>query len=137
MKKLVTITMIIFFCVILGAAQAPAVTAKKEIKQVSQSDFSHYLDNIEMVAVPGGCFQMGSDTGSSDEKPVHEVCVSNYQIGKYEVTQGLWQAVMKNNPSHFQKGPDHPVEKHTRNWSTGIPDHSPGSLNLSPPGYGH
>ncbi len=112
MKKLVTMTMIVCFCSIISASLASAETAKEQTRQSSQTDFSLYLDNIEMVSVPGGCFQMGSnaDPGRSDEKPVHEVCVSDYQIGKYEVTQGLWQAVMKNNPSHFQKGPDHPVE---------------------------
>ena len=43
-----------------------------------------------MVFVKGGCFQMG-DTfgdGDSDEKPVHEVCVDDFYIGKYEVTVG-------------------------------------------------
>ncbi len=67
--------------------------------------------SIEMVRVPGGCFQMG-DTfgdGGSDEKPVHEVCVSAFQIGKYEVTQSQWVAVMGSNPSKFT-GDKRPVE---------------------------
>lgn len=67
---------------------------------------------IEMVLVKGGCFQMG-DTfgdGATDEKPVHEVCVDDFYIGKYEVTQAQWQAVMGNNPSHFKKGGEYPVE---------------------------
>ena len=34
------------------------------------------LTGMEFVFVPGGCFSMGSDKGNSDEKPVHEVCVS-------------------------------------------------------------
>ena len=53
---------------------------------------------------------MGFNNGSPDEKPVHEVCLDNYKIGKYEVTQALWQAVMGTNPSHFQESPSHPVE---------------------------
>lgn len=58
--------------------------------------YSSYLDNIEMVPIPAGCFQMGDilGKGNAEEQPVHEVCVNNFQIGKYEVTQGLWQAVM-------------------------------------------
>jgi len=68
---------------------------------------------IEMVLVKGGCFQMG-DTfgdGGSDEKPVHEVCIKDFYIGKYEVTQGQWQAVMGNNPSYFKGcGYNCPVE---------------------------
>jgi len=68
---------------------------------------------IEMVAVKGGTFTMGatSEQGSdadSDEKP-HSVTLSDYYIGKFEVTQELWQAVMGNNPSYF-KGSKNPVE---------------------------
>ena len=42
---------------------------------------------IDMVYVEGGTFQMGSNSGDSDEKPVHSVTVSSFYIGKYEVTQ--------------------------------------------------
>ena len=70
--------------------------------------------NIEMVFVKGGTFKMGCtlEQGNDcfpDEKPVHEVTVSDFYIGKYEVTQDLWTAVMGNNPSHF-KGAKRPVE---------------------------
>jgi len=65
--------------------------------------------NLEMVAVKGGTFQMGSYDGGDDEKPVHSVTLSDYYIGKYEVTQKQWKAIMGNNPSHF-KGDDLPVE---------------------------
>jgi formylglycine-generating enzyme required for sulfatase activity len=71
--------------------------------------------NIEMVRVPGGCFQMG-DTfgdGNSDEKPVHEVCVSDFYIGKYLVTQAQWVTVMGENPSKFT-GDRRPVD--TVSW---------------------
>ena len=70
--------------------------------------------SFEMVRVEGGTFRMGatSEQGSdahSDEKPVHSVTLSSYYIGKTEVTQALWQAVMGSNPS-FYKGADRPVE---------------------------
>lgn len=69
--------------------------------------------DIEMVYVKGGCFQMG-DTfghGGPDEKPVHQVCVDDFYIGKYLVTQGQWQAVMGSNPSNFPDcGQNCPVE---------------------------
>jgi len=56
-----------------------------------------------MVAVKGGCFRMGNsfDDGNEDEKPVHKVCVSDFNISRFEVTQDQWLAVMGNNPSHF------------------------------------
>lgn len=67
--------------------------------------------DIEMVRVPEGCFPMGDNfgDGSDDEKPVHEVCVSGFSIGKYEVTQVQWMAVMGSNPSYFS-GDRRPVD---------------------------
>lgn len=64
-----------------------------------------------MVYVEGGTFQMGDtrNEGSSDEKPVHNVTVSSFYIGKYEVTQKEWVEIMGSNPSYF-KGDDLPVE---------------------------
>ncbi len=59
--------------------------------------------NIDMVWVKPGCFQMGSNSVSGDEKPVHQVCLSKgYYMGKYDVTQAQWQSVMGNNPSNFK-----------------------------------
>lgn len=69
--------------------------------------------DIEMIAVKGGCFLMGDTfgSGSSDEQPVHEACLDDYSIGKFEVTQEQWQTVMGNNPSFFTAcGPNCPVE---------------------------
>ena len=70
--------------------------------------------SFEMVRVEGGTFRMGAtseqeDEADSDEKPVHGVTLSSYYIGKTEVTQALWQAVMGSNPSNF-KGSNLPVE---------------------------
>jgi formylglycine-generating enzyme required for sulfatase activity len=50
--------------------------------------------------------------GGSDQEPVHEVTISQaFFMGKYEVTQGQWQAVMGSNPSHFKEcGSNCPVE---------------------------
>lgn len=72
-----------------------------------------YADNrMEFVNVPGGCFEMGTDGGEKHEKPVHQVCLDSFAIGKFEVTQGQWQAVMGSNPSRFSTcGPDCPVEQ--------------------------
>ena len=70
------------------------------------------VDNVSftMVAVAGGTFNMGSNDGYSDEKPVHSVTLSDYYIGETEVTQELWKAVMGSNPSYF-KGDKNPVEQ--------------------------
>jgi formylglycine-generating enzyme required for sulfatase activity len=63
-----------------------------------------------MVFVEGGTFQMGSSSGESDEQPVHTVQLSSFSIGKYEVTQAQWKAVMGNNPSAFSGCDQCPVE---------------------------
>ena len=70
--------------------------------------------SFEMVRVEGGTFTMGATAeqgsdASEDEKPTHQVTLPSYYIGKTEVTQALWQAVMGSNPSDF-KGSNLPVE---------------------------
>jgi len=69
------------------------------------------VTGMEFVFVPGGCFQMGSDSGEADEKPVHEVCVDGFWMGRYEVTQGQWKKIMGSNPSRVQSGDNFPVEQ--------------------------
>ena len=66
---------------------------------------------FEMIFVEGGNFFMGSDEEEAfgNEKPVHEVKLSGFYIGKFPVTQALWKAVMKDNPSFFT-GDTRPVE---------------------------
>ena len=69
--------------------------------------------SYEMVRIPGGSFMMGSTDGEDNEKPVHEVTISSFMMGKYEVTQGLYEEVMGSNPSKFEFscGSDCPVEQ--------------------------
>lgn len=61
---------------------------------------------LVMVWVPGGTFTMGSpdteEDRSSSEGPQHQVTVQGFWMGKYDVTQLQWQALMGNNPSYFQ-----------------------------------
>jgi len=65
---------------------------------------------MEFVWVPGGCYQMGSSSGDDDEKPVPQVCVDGFWMGRTEVTQGQWRKLMGSNPSWFKSGEDHPVD---------------------------
>ncbi len=69
---------------------------------------------MEFVLIPAGTFRMGSPSTEpgrdSDEGPVHEVRISQpFYLGKYEVTQRQWKAMMGNHQSRF-KGDDRPVE---------------------------
>ena len=73
--------------------------------------------DIEMVFVQGGTFTMGCTSEQSDcydrEKPTHQVTLSDYYIGKYEVTQKQWKEIMGSYPSElYNTGCDEcPVEK--------------------------
>jgi len=68
---------------------------------------------LEMVKIKAGTFMMGSpegELGRSGDETQHQVTLTkDYWLGKFEVTQAQWQAVMSNNPSHF-KGDNRPVE---------------------------
>ena len=77
-------------------------------KRIQNKTFTVGGVSFNMVYVAGGTFQMGSNDGDYDEKPVHSVTLSDYYIGQTEVTQELWQAVMGSNPSDF-KGAKNPV----------------------------
>ncbi|MBI3600779.1 MAG: formylglycine-generating enzyme family protein, partial [Nitrospinae bacterium] len=71
------------------------------------------VTGMEIIFIKGGCYQMG-DTfgdGESDEKPIHEVCVDDFYMGKYEVTQKEWQSIMGNNPSYLKNCDNCPVEQ--------------------------
>ena len=87
----------------LPIAQRQNLTAGQIIKDCA--------DCPEMVVIPAGSFEMGSNE-SVDEQPVRRVSVPSLLMGKTEVTQGQWKAVMGNNPSRFsQCGEDCPVEQ--------------------------
>ena len=91
-------------CLCACRASSPAAGESKR-KQVQGAVF-------EMIYVPAGEFLMGCEQGWDDERPVHRVVLSHgFWLGRTEVTQGLWKAVMGANPAHFQKGDHFPVER--------------------------
>lgn len=96
------------------------VRAKEEVRleaerrKAKEAKLATSLKNtigMELILIRSGEFQMGSNDGQWDEKPVHEVAiVKPFYMGRYEVTQAQWRAVMGNNPSRSQ-GDDLPVEQ--------------------------
>jgi formylglycine-generating enzyme required for sulfatase activity len=77
------------------------------------ANFSENLGNgitLDMVFVEGGTFMMGSNDGEDDENPIHSVTLDSFYIGKFQVTQAQWKAIMGYNPSQF-KGDVLPVEE--------------------------
>lgn len=66
---------------------------------------------MEFAYIPSGSFVMGSNTGGADERPARRVSIRRgFYMGRYEITQAQWRAVMGDNPSNF-KGEDLPVEQ--------------------------
>ena len=66
---------------------------------------------LELVSVPAGTFMMGSENGTWDEVPVHQVVITtDFYIGKYEVTQAQYEEVMGENPSYFAGCSQCPVD---------------------------
>jgi formylglycine-generating enzyme required for sulfatase activity len=92
-----------------------SVDANGAVSKYAGSPTQQYSEDLgngvrlEMVAVKGGTFTMGSASGASDEKPPHQASALDFWIGKFELTQAQWRAVMGTNPSDF-KGDDLPVE---------------------------
>ena len=83
--------------------------------QSATEEFAVNGVEFKMVYVYGGTFMMGATDeqvieAQDDEKPIHEVVLSNYWIGETQVTQALWEAVMGDNPSVFYGETDLPVE---------------------------
>lgn len=94
------------FLVVLIMTMVPLMaTGHKD----SLTDGSRVEDGY--VLVRGGTFQMGSNSGYNNEKPVHSVTVSSFYISKYEVTQKEYKSLMGSNPSHasFGIGDNNPV----------------------------
>jgi formylglycine-generating enzyme required for sulfatase activity/tRNA A-37 threonylcarbamoyl transferase component Bud32 len=86
-------------------------------RNASAKYFTEDLGNgvlLEMVEIPGGTFIMGSPASEagrhSSESPQHQVTVSSFYMGKYELTQAQYQAIIGTDPSNF-KGHNRPVER--------------------------
>ncbi|MBT4267704.1 MAG: SUMF1/EgtB/PvdO family nonheme iron enzyme, partial [Deltaproteobacteria bacterium] len=92
-----------------------ALMLLQAVCQKSVSAIETYRDpltGMEFVFIKGGCYQMGDQfsDGEPDEKPVHRVCVDDFYLGRYEVTQAQWEKIMGNNPSAINIGADYPVD---------------------------
>jgi len=96
------------------AQQAPPLVPTQSTRPTVSAGqtFKDCVDCPEMVVIPAGSFEMGSKDRDSDEKPVRRVNINGFAMGKTEVTQRQWRALMGSNPSRFSGcGPDCPVEQ--------------------------
>ena len=69
----------------------------EEQQKIAQGQRPDPITGMEFAFVKGGCFDMGDtfSEGEADEKPVHNVCVSDFYLGKYEVTVGQFRAFVQ------------------------------------------
>ena len=93
-------------------------TEVNELKrQHAALDFSRMAGIPDLVLEPvdGGTFTMGATSEQqnpgSAERPTHRVTLGDYYIGRFEVTQALWQHVMGENPSNNKSNSRNPVEQ--------------------------
>ncbi len=98
------------------AGMTPGTKPKPSVTEPAASVFKDCDDCPEMIAIPAGNFLMGSKIdpfadppSKANEQPQHSVVVVAFSLGKFEVTQEQWYAVMGNVPSQF-RGRTLPVE---------------------------
>ncbi len=112
---LLRIVVLLLSCALLAASSFAAPIPEQKVQSPFRSTASvTYTDQttgMEFVSVKGGCFEMGDlfGDGEDDEKPEHEVCVDDFYMGRYEVTQDQYRKITGNNPSKL-KGGKLPVE---------------------------
>jgi formylglycine-generating enzyme required for sulfatase activity len=104
--------------VIVGALAVGIVCVLAQAPSAAQTAGQKNAIGMEFVKIPTGEFMMGCSTGDSsckeEEKPQHRVRITKtLEMGKYEVTQAQWKALMNANESVFV-GDNHPVENVTR-----------------------
>lgn len=105
---------VLVLAVAVFAALLPRFLGTETAEPASGSSNSLRLKmGMELVRVPGGEFPMGSPSGGApSEQPVRQVRVEPFYLGRFEVTQAQWLAVMGNNPSAV-KDPRRPVDQVT------------------------
>lgn len=86
----------------------PSIQAQLKKPVVSRSEVLKHFE-YPMNELEGGVFTMGSDEGELNARPAHQVTIEPFYIGKYEVSQKLWNLVMGYNPSAFT-GDENPNE---------------------------
>ena len=88
----------------------PQETSASSLTEKS-SEGATFPPVINMINIPAGSFQMGSDVSFSNERPAHTVAVNAFQLSVTEITQGQYSAIIGINPSSYTWAGDYnPVE---------------------------
>lgn len=94
----------LLFCSSETLADPATPPVQQPMQLTAGTVFRDCADCPEMVVIPAGSFDMGSNK-NNNEQPIHHVTISKtFSMGKTEVTQGQWKLIMGNNPSLFRGG---------------------------------
>jgi formylglycine-generating enzyme required for sulfatase activity len=103
----------IFLLFLTVAAVKYSGGEKKLFEPAAGTIWTEATTGMQFVWVPSGCFDMGSEKGRDNEKPVHRVCLKGFYLGKYEVTQAEYEKIIGSNPCAVKcnnyLGPDRAV----------------------------
>lgn len=99
---------------VVGSVTAPPVIVLLLWAGVEWRSVRRVEAGLRFVAVPAGCFEMGSPDSETrrnpNEGPVHRVCLASFELGEFEVTQKQWRGVMLTKNSYFKGNQRRPVE---------------------------
>jgi formylglycine-generating enzyme required for sulfatase activity len=102
-------------CLLLAATPALAQTPEESDYKTSPQDSAWVMANLNLVRIPSGAFEMGTEDNSDDwfrhSRPIREVYVDSFDIGACEVTQAIFSKVMGFNPSLMQGDERRPVDQ--------------------------
>ncbi|MDI6450929.1 SUMF1/EgtB/PvdO family nonheme iron enzyme [Anaerobaca lacustris] len=97
---------------VVAVVTIPGCRRREEVSETPERQTTQ--SGIEMVLIPEGWFEMGSERGQSDEAPVRRVWISSFWMDRHEVVQEEFRKYELPDPSHF-KGPAQPLEQ--VNWT--------------------
>jgi formylglycine-generating enzyme required for sulfatase activity len=111
--------MVALACLVLALGAAATLLFFKQ-NPVAYADVRHDVQPIEpeMVEIPAGTFMMGNPLGTDVEKPVHEVMLSAYSIGRYEVTNAEYRRFCEATGRPY---PEDPEISQGKNYSAMLP----------------
>ena len=108
-KRISLILPVLILSILMGVSCGkPGKSAAREPEVIETKS------GVEMVLIPAGWFEMGTDGGNANESPVHEVWVDSFLMDRFEVTQEQYVSLVGSNPSHF-RGDENPVD--TITWA--------------------
>lgn len=112
--KTFALTLALVLLALSESAQGAPKAAANATEPLAGATWTEPKTGMVFNWIPSDCFIMGSPADEPgrnlDEGPQHEVCLSGFWLGRTEVTQGQWRAIMGGNPSHIVNGDEYPVD---------------------------